>query len=102
MQKTCQQPVCGVRHNVYMQTPLQLARKRLWRPRLGLFWLVVLFNVLSSGMTWTLHLADPQGALRWMLALLALTNAAAGWYLLWRLWNYPPDEPSSAPHPHSN
>lgn len=82
-----------------METRFQLVRSRLWRPRLGLFWLVVLFNLLSSGMAWTLHLADPQGTLRWMLALLALTNAAAGWWLLWRLWNWPIEENIPPPAP---
>lgn len=64
-----------------------LARlRRLWRPRHPLFRLMLLFNVLSSGMAWTLHLARPEGALLWVLTLLALGNAGAGMVLLWRLW----------------
>lgn len=75
-----------------MWTQLLKAKQRLWRPQLGLFWLVVVFNALSSGMAWALHLADPQGALRWMLAFFALSNAAVGWWLTWRLWCWPVDD----------
>ncbi len=59
---------------------------RLWQPRHPLFRLMLVFNVLSSGMAWALHLARPEGALLWILTLLALGNAGAGMVLLWRLW----------------
>lgn len=68
-------------------TPNGLTRlRRLWQPRHPLFRLMLVFNVLSSGMAWTLHLARPEGALLWILTLLALGNAGAGMVLLWRLW----------------
>jgi hypothetical protein len=63
---------------------------RWWQPHRPLFWLMVAFNVLSSGLAWTLHWADPPGLWRVILTVLALTNAAMGWWLLLRLWNDAP------------
>jgi len=60
--------------------------KRLWQPRNPLFWLMLVFNLLSSTMAWFLHLAQPVGALLLVVTLLALVNALAGMVLLWRLW----------------
>jgi len=60
--------------------------KRLWQPHKPLFWLMVAFNLLSSVMAWFLHLAQPTGAVLWVVTLLALVNALAGVVLLWRLW----------------
>lgn len=68
-------------------TPFRQTRlKRLWQPRNPLFWLVLMFNLLSSGMAWFLHLAQPTGVLLLAVTLLALANALAGMVLLWRLW----------------
>ncbi|MDZ4237216.1 MAG: hypothetical protein U1A81_03600 [Hydrogenophaga sp.] len=64
--------------------------QRLWQPRKPLFWLVVIFNMLSSAMAWGLHLAQPEGAVLVVLPLLALANTGMGWWLLWRLWNETP------------
>ena len=61
--------------------------KRLWQPRNPLFWLMLVFNGLSSVMAWTLQLVPLTGPARGMLAVLALGNAAAGAVLLWRLWH---------------
>jgi hypothetical protein len=47
---------------------------------------MLVFNGLSSGMAWALHWAPPDAIWRWPLALLALSNAAAAAWLLWRLW----------------
>jgi hypothetical protein len=82
-----------------MPTQLSRVKSRLWRPHLGLFWLVVAFNLLSSAMAWAIHLGDPQGALRWMLAVFALSNAVVGWWLTWRLWCWPEDEVGTAATP---
>jgi len=49
-------------------TPLPQRLRRLWQPHNGLFWLMLLFNGLSTGMAWF------------------LANAAAGMLLLWLLW----------------
>ncbi|MDP2262836.1 MAG: hypothetical protein Q8K24_06735 [Hydrogenophaga sp.] len=70
---------------------------RLWQPRRGLFWLVLAFNALSSLLAWYVHLTDPPTALRWVLSLLALTNAGLGWWMLVRLWRETPPEPPRHP-----
>lgn len=72
---------------------MNLARssfQRVWQPRRGLFWLMLAFNALSSLLAWYVHLSDPPLALRWVLSLLALTNAGLGWWMLARLWREPP------------
>lgn len=58
----------------------------LWQPRRGLFWLMLAFNLLSSGMGWTLHLLQPTGVLLVVLTLMALGNTLIGWWLLSILW----------------
>jgi len=71
--------------------------KRLWQPRNPLFWLMLLFNGLSSVLGWVLHIAAPQGLWLWLLTLLALCNALAGMGLLWYLWSVSaPLEPANA------
>lgn len=60
--------------------------RRLWQPRLPLFWLVVALNLLSSAMTSALYVLQPTGAMRLLLTLFALLNTLAGWWLLARLW----------------
>ena len=66
--------------------PLRQAVGRVWQPQRGLFWLMLTFNVLSSVLAWTLHLLQPTGGLLVLLTLLALSNAAMGWWLLAILW----------------
>ncbi|KJS74856.1 MAG: hypothetical protein JM57_03215 [Comamonadaceae bacterium BICA1-1] len=66
--------------------PQRLRLRRLWQPRNGLFWLMLLFNGLSTGMAWFLHLSPPAGGLLLLFTLLALANAAIGMALLWLLW----------------
>jgi uncharacterized membrane protein HdeD (DUF308 family) len=66
--------------------PVHRAFERLWQPRRGIFWLMLAFNTLSSGLAWWLHLAQPSGVLRVVLTLLALGNALMGWWLLSLLW----------------
>jgi hypothetical protein len=60
--------------------------RRLWQPRLPAFWLVVVFNLVST----TLVLLDkalslPAGVRVWVL-LLALVNSVLGIWWLGRLW----------------
>lgn len=69
---------------------LKPSLQRLWQPRNPLFWLVVVFNLMSSAMAWGLHLARPEGVLLLMLTVLALANTGMGWWLLWRLWKQTP------------
>lgn len=67
-------------------TSITSSLQRLWQPRKPLFWLVVVFNVLSSAMAWGLHLFKPEGVALVLLTLLALANTGMGWWLMWRLW----------------
>lgn len=60
--------------------------RRLWQPRLPLFWLVIALNLMSSTMTSVLYALQPAGAMRVLLTLFALLNTLAGWWLLARLW----------------
>lgn len=69
-----------------MLTKSQSRFKRLWQPHNPLFWLMILFNGLSSVLAWVLHLMSPQGGILWVLTLFALGNALAGMGLLWHLW----------------
>jgi uncharacterized membrane protein HdeD (DUF308 family) len=66
--------------------PFRRAFQRIWQPQRGLFWLMLVFNALSSGLAWTLHLLQPTGGLLVLLTLLALANAVMGWWLLSILW----------------
>jgi hypothetical protein len=68
-----------------MVPPLSSLR-RLWQPRLPLFWLVIALNLMSSAMTSVLYVLAPAGAMRVLLTLLALLNTLVGWWLLARLW----------------
>lgn len=58
---------------------------RLWQPRRGLFWLMVLANLLSSFWGWLLRsdTLSPLGLA--VVAVLALGNVVAGMWLAWRL-----------------
>lgn len=68
-----------------MMAPLSVLR-RLWQPRMPLFWLVIALNLMSSAMSSVLWVMPPSGALRGLLTLFALLNTLAGWWLLARLW----------------
>ncbi len=59
---------------------------RLWQPRRGLFWLVLLVNALSALLVSYLQIVQPEGVLRWVVSLLALSDTLLGWWLLRRLW----------------
>ncbi|MDZ4173778.1 MAG: hypothetical protein U1D36_04795 [Hydrogenophaga sp.] len=60
--------------------------RRLWQPRMPLFWLVIVLNLMSSSMTSALMVMQPTGAMRGLLTLFAVLNTLAGWWLLARLW----------------
>lgn len=75
--------------------PLQRAFRRIWQPQRGLFWLMLAFNLLSSVLAWTLHLLQPAGVLLVLITLLALTNAAMGWWMLALLWRTGADSSTS-------
>ncbi|MCU0925944.1 MAG: hypothetical protein MUF44_07845 [Hydrogenophaga sp.] len=60
--------------------------RRLWQPRMPLFWLVVVLNLMSSAMTSALLVLQPTGPMRALLTVFALLNTLAGWWLLARLW----------------
>lgn len=66
--------------------PLRRSLRRVWQPHRGLFWLMLAFNGLSSVLGWTLHLAQPTGAVLVLLTVFALANALMGWWLLSILW----------------
>jgi hypothetical protein len=59
---------------------------RLWQPRRGLFWLVLLVNALSALLVSYLQIVQPEGVLRWVVSLLALSDTLLGWWLLRLLW----------------
>ncbi len=82
------------------ESALQRAITRLWQPRRVLFWLVLAFNALSSLLAWSLHLLKPGGSLLVVLAVLALANAAMGWWMLALLWREgaPPATSTGKPH----
>lgn len=65
-------------------TPGQLLR-RLWRPRHPLFWLMLLFNVLSSLGAWALRTLPLTGGGLLLVGLLSLGNAGLGLLVAWRL-----------------
>ncbi|MCX7692828.1 MAG: hypothetical protein N2055_05465 [Tepidimonas taiwanensis] len=60
--------------------------RRLWQPRRPLFWLWVLFGVLSSAFGWALRLPGLSDMGVALFGLLALANVAASLVVLWRLW----------------
>lgn len=60
--------------------------RRLWQPDRPAFWLMLVFNALSSAMAWALHGWQPSGLLFGVLSVFALGNAAMGWWMLALLW----------------
>lgn len=68
------------------------AFRRIWQPRNGLFWLVVVLQLLSSAFVLFIQIHQPPAGLRLALGLLALGNTLLGWWLLARLWREGPPE----------
>jgi len=77
----------------HSDTHIKKTWRRVWQPQRGLFWLMLTFNALSSVLAWALHLLQPTGALLVLLTLLALSNAAMGWWLLSILWRTGAESP---------
>ena len=83
-------------------TPFRQSVGRIWQPKRGLFWLMLIFNVFSSVLAWALHLLQPAGGLLVVLTLLALGNAGMGWWLLAILWRTSADSTSGETHVQSS
>lgn len=69
------------------RTPILGAMKlaRLWRPRHPLFWLMLLFNGLSSLCAWLMRLPGLGDGAILLLGLVALANVGFGLLTAWRL-----------------
>ena len=64
--------------------------KRLWQPRRGLFWMMVVFNLLSSLCTFAMRTYPLTAAGLWLLAVIALLNVGFGLLAAWQLMREPP------------
>ncbi len=70
---------------------------RLWQPRRGLFWQMVLFNLLSSACTWAMRTLPLNTVALVVLGVLALLNVGFGLAAAWALVREaPPGEGGSA------
>ena len=58
---------------------------RLFQPRNPVFWLMVVFNLLSSVFAWSMRIEGIASALMFFFGLLALVNMVVGLLLAWRL-----------------
>ena len=77
-----------------MRSPADILR-RLWQPHRGLFWLMVLLQLLSSCIVLFVQITDPPDALRLALGVMALIDSLLAWWLAARLWreSAPPANP---------
>ena len=60
--------------------------RRLWQPRRGLFWLMLVLQLLSSAIVLFIQITNPPDALRLVLGLMALVDSLLAWWLTVRLW----------------
>ncbi|NMG74940.1 hypothetical protein [Aromatoleum diolicum] len=58
---------------------------RLFQPRNPLFWLMLVFNLLSSVLAWALRSYPLSSVGLVVITSLALANAFMGMWLAWRL-----------------
>ncbi len=58
---------------------------RLWQPRNPLFWLMIVFNLLSSGLAWLMRTWPLTAFGLALVGAFALANAVMGLWLAWRL-----------------
>ncbi len=58
---------------------------RLWQPRRGVWWLMLSFNVLSSGFAWALRALPLSTTGLLIFGGLGLVNALAGMWITVRL-----------------
>lgn len=63
---------------------------RLWQPRRALFWLMVMFNVLSSLCSFALRTLPLNTLGLLLVGTLALLNVGFGLMAAWRLVREPP------------
>ena len=63
---------------------------RLWQPRRALFWLMVMFNLLSSLCSYALRTLPLNTLGLLLVGTLALLNVAFGLMAAWRLVREPP------------
>ena len=67
---------------------------RLFQPRNPRFWLLLVLNLLSAGLTWGMRLPGVTSTAVVVMGMLALGNALLGMWLMWALVR---DEPAAAP-----
>ena len=67
---------------------------RLFQPRNPRFWLLLVLNLLSAGLTWGMRLPSVTSTAVVVMGMLALGNALLGMWLMWALVR---DEPAAAP-----
>lgn len=66
---------------------------RLWQPRHPLFWMMLVFNALSSVCTWALRALPLNGLGLLLIGTIALLNVACGLWAMWRLLQTEPTSP---------
>ena len=68
---------------------------RLWQPRRLPFWLMLMFNLLSTLCAWALRTLQLNTSGLMLIASVGLLNCGLGMWIAWRLLN----EPDVAPDP---
>lgn len=58
---------------------------RLFQPRNPRFWLLLVLNLLSAGLTWGMRLPGVTSTAVVVMGVLALGNALLGMWLMWAL-----------------
>ena len=64
--------------------------RRLWQPRSGLFWLMLVFNGLSSLCAWALRTLPLDTVGQLLLAFVAVLNVVFGLLATWQLLRQEP------------
>ena len=70
---------------------------RLWQPRSPLFWMMVMFNVLSSVCSWAMRALPLNTVGLLLVGGVALMNVVCGLLAAWKLLNEP--APGESPPP---
>jgi hypothetical protein len=58
---------------------------RIYQPRNPLFWIMVALNLLSTVLAWLTRTQSLDGTASAIVIFFAVSNAALGTYLAWRL-----------------